>query len=339
MGARDRVQQRGPEPEAAPVGVGVDRHQGHPVGLDRALGERRDLVRQLRDPGLVALDPQRHPLLGVGALQEPVDGLGAQQVAVRGAPGGVGDRADGRGVRRRGATHADPCRGAARGPGHRRPPAATRAPASRCGSRASRRSTGASTATPRGQSTGTPGRAVVTGELARRPRTMARDAAHRRTPRLRRHGSRGLPGLRAPARPGAGGDARPRRQAGPQRPLDRAGREARPGARAAVPRRPAGRGTPGRRDREGRVGGGATRCRGRDTRALGPRRGAAGRRRPDARRHARPARTSSTRRRSSTGPGAATRTSCSAGTTSRASRTARSAPGTTRWRTPSSPAT
>ena len=52
-----------------------------------------------------------------------------------------------------------------------------------------------------------------------------------------------------------------------------------------------------------------------------------------------PARTSSTRPPSSTGRGAATRTSCSAGTTGRASPTAPSAPGTTRWRTPSSPAT
>jgi hypothetical protein len=40
-----------------------------------------------------------------------------------------------------------------------------------------------------------------------------------------------------------------------------------------------------------------------------------------------------------TAPGAATRTSCSGGTTSPGSRRAPSANGTTRWPTPSSPAT
>ena len=56
----------------------------------------------------------------------------------------------------------------------------------------------------------------LTGKLARRPRTMARDATDRRQARLRRHGPRGLSGLRAPARPRTRRDAGPGREADPQ---------------------------------------------------------------------------------------------------------------------------
>ena len=100
-------------------------------------------------------------------------------------------------------------------------------------------------------------------------------------------------------------------QADPQRPVDRARRQARHRARAPLPRGPPRRGLPDRRDREGRVG---RRAPGRTGEAPPRDAGAElrGRRGADAPRRCTAARTSSTRPRSSTGRGAVTRTSCSA---------------------------
>ena len=96
-----------PRPRPRCSGSGVDGDERHPVGLDRALRERGDRLVQPGHPRLVALDPERHPVLRVRPVEEPVDRLGSEQVAIRVAPGRVGDRADRRGVRRRGAAHAD----------------------------------------------------------------------------------------------------------------------------------------------------------------------------------------------------------------------------------------
>ncbi len=101
-----------------------------------------------------------------------------------------------------------------------------------------------------------PGPAGLTGACqptCRARRVAFARAADRRGARLLRNGPRRLSRVRAPLRARAGRPGRARREADPQRPVDRPDREARRRAREALPRRaPRGR-AHGRRDRPGRL--------------------------------------------------------------------------------------
>ena len=122
-------------------------------------------------------------------------------------------------------------------------------------------------------------------------------AADRRHARLLRDGPGGLPGVRAPHQPGAGGAGRARPEARPAERRDRAHRQARPGPRASIPGRGCVRMAALSRPSSAmaRV---PTRARSCATRPRRPRLRCAR------------ARRSSTRPRSSMGNGAGTRTSC-----------------------------